>query len=95
MSDDLQSPIPALRLFARSLTGRFGCAANLVPNKDEQLPANEALRPPKAKVIDQRQQQIDPAGRHRENPNSRPDTNRKQPGGSIDHGRHREENNRS
>jgi hypothetical protein len=32
--------------------------------------------------IDQRQQQIDPAGRHRVDDNDRPDSNRKQPGGS-------------
>lgn len=36
----------------------------------------------KGNVIDQRQQQIDPAGHHREDSNDRPDTNRKQPGGT-------------
>lgn len=40
------------------------------------------LRRPAANVIDQRQQQIDPAGKHRADPNDRPDANRKQPGGS-------------
>ena len=34
----------------------------------DQIPENEALRR-KKNVIDQRQQQIDPAGRHREDPN--------------------------
>ena len=48
--------------------------------------ANERLRRPAPNVIDQRQQQIDPAGRHRENPDARPDANRKQPGGSVRHG---------
>lgn len=40
------------------------------------------LRRPAANVIDQRQQQIDPAGKHRTDRNDRPDANRKQPGGS-------------
>ena len=34
------------------------------------------------RVIDQRQQQIDPAGKHRDDPNRRSDANRKQPGAS-------------
>ncbi len=46
------------------------------------LPKNEELRRPAPGVIDQRQQQIDPAGHHRKDPDHRPDTNRKQPGGS-------------
>lgn len=50
----------------------------------ETLPSNEKLRRPQAHVIDQRQQQIDPAGRQREDRNDRPDANRKQPGGSED-----------
>ena len=45
-------------------------------------PKNEDLRRPAPCVIDQRQQQIDPAGQHRVDPDHRPDTNRKQPGGS-------------
>jgi hypothetical protein len=45
-------------------------------------PANEALRRPAPNVIDQRQQQIDPAGHHRVDDNARPDSNRKQPGGT-------------
>ncbi|HLQ20607.1 MAG TPA: hypothetical protein VK146_16670 [Tabrizicola sp.] len=49
-------------------------------------PANERLRHPAPNVIDQRQQQIDPAGRHREDPDARPDANRKQPGGSVHDG---------
>ena len=36
----------------------------------------------KGNVIDQRQQQIDPAGHHRKDSNDRPDANRKQPGGT-------------
>lgn len=50
--------------------------------QDDDVPANEQLRHPRPNVIDQRQQQIDPAGRHREDPDARPDANRKQPGGS-------------
>ena len=53
------------------------------PNPD---PANEHLRRPKPNVIDQRQQQIDPAGQHRKDPDARPDANRKQPGGSVHNG---------
>lgn len=41
---------------------------------------NEELRRPAPNVIDQRQQQIDPAGQHRVDDNARPDSNRKQPG---------------
>ncbi len=62
--------------------------------QDEDMPANEALRRPEPNVIDQRQQQIDPAGQHRKDPNARPDANRKQPGGSTDDGRGHEEDNR-
>jgi hypothetical protein len=47
-----------------------------------QTPANERLRRPAPNVLDQRQQQIDPAGQHRRDPDARPDSNRKQPGGS-------------
>jgi hypothetical protein len=47
------------------------------------LPANEQLRRPEPNVIDQRQQQIDPSGQDRVDPNARPDTNRKQPGGKA------------
>jgi hypothetical protein len=50
--------------------------------KNDAQPANESLRRPGTHVIDQRQQQIDPAGRHRQDTDVRPDTNRKQPGGS-------------
>lgn len=46
------------------------------------LPANEQLRRPQPDVIDQRQQQIDPAGKDRVDPDKRPDGNTKQPGGS-------------
>lgn len=48
------------------------------------LPKNEELRHPKPGVIDQRQQQIDPAGHFRVDPDVRPDANSKQPGGSVD-----------
>jgi hypothetical protein len=53
-------------------------------------PANEQLRRPDPNVIDQRQQQIDPAGQHRQDPDARTDDNRKQPGGSVRDG-HRSE----
>lgn len=52
-----------------------------VPPKRGVIP-NEVLRNPAPHVIDQRQQQIDPAGRHRIDPDARPDGNTKQPGGS-------------
>lgn len=52
------------------------------PEDHDPMPANERLRHPAPKVIDQRQQQIDPAGRQRRDDNDRPDANRKQPGGS-------------
>jgi hypothetical protein len=42
----------------------------------------KSLRRPEPNVIDQRQQQIDPAGKSRSDPNDRTDANRKQPGGS-------------
>ncbi len=45
-------------------------------------PSNEDLRHTLPGVIDQRQQQIDPAGKQRTDPNARPDSNTKQPGGS-------------
>lgn len=47
------------------------------------IPANKKLRQPSPNVVDQRQQQIDPAGHHRRDDDARPDTNRKQPGGSV------------
>ncbi len=58
-------------------------------------PANEKLRHPEPNVIDQRQQQIDPAGRHRQDPDARPDENRKQPGGSIHDGKRTHEDSQS
>ena len=54
---------------------------NIPPDRAD--PANERLRQPEPNVIDQRQQQIDPAGHHRRDDNARPDANRKQPGGSA------------
>jgi len=44
-------------------------------------PANEVLRRPEPNVIDQRQQQIDPAGRHRADVNAPASDTMKQPGG--------------
>jgi hypothetical protein len=49
----------------------------------ETQPANEALRR-KGNVIDQRQQQIDPAGKHRVDQNDAgPKRSQKQPGQSL------------
>ena len=49
----------------------------------ETIPANEALRR-KDGVIDQRQQQIDPAGKHRVDPNEvGPKRSQKQPGQDL------------
>lgn len=50
------------------------------PQDDETLPANEALRRPAPGVIDQRQQQIDPAGRRRRDVNAGAGGTMKQPG---------------
>ena len=44
--------------------------------------SNQDLRRANPGVIDQRQQQIDPAGKNRIDPDLRPDANSKQPGGS-------------
>jgi hypothetical protein len=63
-------------------------------HEDAEIPVNEELRRPAPNVIDQRQQQIDPAGQHRKDPDARPDANRKQPGGSSDAGHGREVDNR-
>lgn len=52
-------------------------------DKNDGPPANEQLRRPLPNVIDQRQQQIDPVGQQRQDPDERPDSNRKQPGGST------------
>ncbi len=51
---------------------------------DRDLPASEQMRHPRRNVIDQRHQQIDPAGNRRIDRDARPDSNRKQPGGSPD-----------
>jgi hypothetical protein len=51
--------------------------------REDVTPSNETLRRPAPNVIDQRQQQIDPAGSQRRDDNDRPDANRKQPGGSV------------
>lgn len=60
-----------------------GSPSDIPSEGDGARPANEQLRRLAPNVIDQRQQQIDPAGRHRRDDNARPDTNRKQPGGSM------------
>lgn len=52
---------------------------------DQSSTKTQDLRNPKPGVIDQRQQQIDPAGKHRVDRNARSDSNRKQPGGSHPH----------
>lgn len=49
---------------------------------DQASTTTQDLRNPKPGVIDQRQQQIDPAGKHRVDRNAQSDSNRKQPGGS-------------
>lgn len=54
-------------------------------DRRETKPSNDALRRPQPNVIDQRQQQIDPAGHHRVDDNARPDSNRKQPGADGTH----------
>ena len=48
-----------------------------MPLSDES--SNEQMRHPKQRVVDQRQQQIDPAGKFRRDDNARPKSNTKQP----------------
>lgn len=48
----------------------------------EKMPSNEALRT-KDGVIDQRQQQIDPAGKHRVDPDEAARRSQKQPGQDL------------
>lgn len=48
----------------------------------KQAPSNEQLRN-KDGVIDQRQQQIDPAGKHRVDPNEAAKRSQKQPGQDL------------
>lgn len=57
----------------------------MAETRDETTPPEpeNPLRRPAPNVIDQRQQQIDPAGQHRADPDARPDSNTKQPGGST------------
>lgn len=50
--------------------------------KSGEVISSEGLRRPSPDMIDQRQQQMDPAGRYRIDPNARPHGNTKQPGGS-------------
>ena len=45
-----------------------------------KIPSNAALRKKDGGVIDQRQQQIDPAGKHRVDPNEAAKRSQKQPG---------------
>ena len=49
---------------------------------EDKTPSNEALRK-KGGVIDQRQQQIDPAGKHRDDPNEAAKRSQKQPGQDL------------
>ena len=49
---------------------------------EEKTPSNEALRK-KGRVTDQRQQQIDPAGKHRDDPNEAAKRSQKQPGQDL------------
>ena len=48
----------------------------------EKLPSNQAQRK-EGGVIDQRQQQIDPAGKHRDDPNEAKRRSQKQPGQDL------------
>lgn len=61
------------------------------PPKDhttpDHQPANKVLRRPEPNVIDQRQQQIDPAGLHRADINAPASDTMKQPGGAGHEGR--------
>ena len=50
------------------------------PPPPRNLPANEALRRPEPRVIDQRHQQIDPAGHHRTDVNANAPGTMKHPG---------------
>jgi hypothetical protein len=54
----------------------------VVSRKDQPQRVDQPSERVSPAGIDQRQQQIDPAGRHRVDDNARPDSNRKQPGGS-------------
>ncbi len=49
---------------------------------NDKIPANEALRHQNG-VIDQRQQQIDPAGKHRVDVNANAKRSQKQPGQDL------------
>lgn len=52
------------------------------------MPRNDPMpRRPAPDIIDQRQQQIDPAGKDRDDENRRPDTNTKQPGNLPERGK--------
>jgi len=51
-------------------------------SQDTPTKPTDLTRHPRPNVIDQRQQQIDPARHHTVDPDKRPDTNTKQPGGS-------------
>lgn len=52
------------------------------PDDDATRPANEAERRVGPETIDQRQQQIDPTGEHRQDVNANATTSMKQPGNS-------------
>ncbi|WP_245155762.1 hypothetical protein [Paracoccus ravus] len=65
---------------SRARRGRAGTMPHREPPLTHGGP--EALRHPGPRIIDQRQQRIDPANEVTEDPNRRSDLNRKQPGGS-------------
>lgn len=54
----------------------------MTEDRDPKLIPPEDLRRPAPGVIDQRQQQIDPAGHHRIDPNEAAKHSRRQPGGA-------------
>ncbi len=56
-------------------------APGRTPEPKSPGPSTEDLRRVAPNVIDQRQQQIDPAGHHRRDPNRRAGASQKQPGG--------------
>lgn len=59
-------------------------------SQEAVMPRNDPNpRHPDRHTIDQRQQQIDPAGKNRDDENRRPDTNTKQPGNLPERGKPR------
>jgi len=68
-------------------SGHAGTRAARVPGRPPEKappgPSTEDLRRISSQVIDQRHQQIDPAGQHRRDPNRRAATSMKQSGGKV------------